>query len=152
MENIQNTHVIREAIRHTDIAFDRTNITLEPELVGSITKIIKSPTFRKNHSIKNLQQFVDSATISFLKEIEANRKNLRDNLYEILTDLDPFCREIAMLIVELQHNTEKITFEKIMEHAESAENIVVAALDLLCADGYIEAMDFKGQKIYWIPS
>lgn len=150
-QNIQNTNVIRDAIRKTNTFYDDLNIYLEKELAGSITKNINSPSFRKKYSIKSIQQFVDISISNFLNEIVKERKNLRDNLYEILTDLNPFCREIAMILVELDESSGKITLNKILEHTKRDENIILAGLDLLLADGYIESMDYKGEKIYWIP-
>ncbi|WP_371805424.1 hypothetical protein [Candidatus Lokiarchaeum ossiferum] len=151
VQNIQNTNVIRDAIRKTNTLYDVYNIYLEKDLANSITKNINSPSFRKKYSIKTIQQFVDTSITNFLNEIDKERKNLRDNLYEILTDLNPFCREIAMILVELDDNSGKITLKNIIENTKREENIILAGLDLLIADGYIESMDYKGEKIYWIP-
>ena len=150
VQNIKNTSVIRDAIRKSNQIYDTQNIQVKNEMYNKISQLLKSPTFQRHFSIESVPQFISRSIHEFIGVIESNRKSLRDDLYEILTELTPLCREIAMVLVELDSTSDKITLETLKNHLNQPEKIIIAGLEILIADGFIESMDFKGQKIYWI--
>lgn len=146
---LTNTDTIRESLRISADITDEETIRISSEYLENINRLLKSPQFRRKTAIKSLQQFVDRSISEYFKVIEKEQKSLKRDLYEVLAELNPINREVAMTLYELNQNSKEVFLETILKNVSHSKDIVIQALNELTADGYINFMEFKGKKIYW---
>ena len=150
IENVQKTNVIKKALKHYDNTYGNDFFVVESEVAWKLKQILKSPSFQIKYPFSTVQELFKYYSTQLICEWEKNRKNLRENLYEILTTLNPAYREIAVICSNLSQNKTEITLTRIKETSQLDDETIIEGLNALVADGYINKIEIEGEIKFWV--
>ena len=143
--------MIKAALEMYDTIYNKDIIIDDSEISWKLKQILKSPSFQIKYPFSSVQELFKYYSTQLIGEWEKNRKNLRENLYEILSTLNPMYREIAVLCSRLSQSRTEITHEIIKKNSNLDEKIILKGLNALVADGYINRIEIEGKTQYWVP-
>jgi hypothetical protein len=146
-DEITKTDVIRKSIRFTHEFYGKEIVVVDPAIANLLQNLLKIPSIMVKYGNTNLQDLFNRYASEFIKE---NRKSLRDNLMEILPDLAPEHREIAIACTELDRENQTITLASLKKHTTLDEKSILESLNILTNRNYLEKYKYKGELRYTV--